>query len=61
MKTFAVGAVGIGASFTIERYSQVMGAISITLTTGYMVMKWVEWAIAKRIAKHEKNCKKKHT
>jgi 4-hydroxybenzoate polyprenyltransferase len=58
MRTLVVGAVGVGASFTLEKYSQWMGAISITLTALYMLFKYIDWLIAKRVAKHKATCDK---
>tara|TARA_R110000868_G_scaffold341505_2_gene602367 strand:+ start:943 stop:1155 length:213 start_codon:yes stop_codon:yes gene_type:complete len=57
MRTLGFGVVGVTASFTLERYSQWMGAISITLTALYMLFKCIDWMIAKRVAKHEQSCK----
>lgn len=59
MRTLAVGAIGVGTSFTLERYSQWMGAISITLTALYMLFKCIDWMIAKRVAKHQETCQVK--
>ena len=56
MRTLALGAIGIGTSFTLERYSEWMGAISITLTAIYMLFKCIDWLIVKRVAKHQENC-----
>ena len=60
MRTLALGAVGIGTSFTLEKYSQWRGAVSITLTALYMLFKCIDWLIVKRVARHKEMCEKIH-